>query len=861
MLELKKIKKVYEIDSFKQVALNNVSVNFRKNEFVSILGPSGSGKTTLLNIIGGLDKYTSGDLIINEISTKKYKDRDWDSYRNHRIGFVFQSYNLIMHQSILSNVELALTLSGVNKSERKKKAKEVLKEVGLANHIYKKPNQLSGGQMQRVAIARALINDPDILLADEPTGALDSETSKQIMKLLKKVAKDKLVIMVTHNPDLAKEYSTRIIELKDGKITNDTMPYDGNMDTRESKELERTKSKKTSMSLSTALGLSFNNLMTKKGRTILTAFAGSIGIIGIALIMSLSNGVQNYINRVEKDTLSSYPLTIEKSSMDMNVMMEAIMGMQNSESKDYKDGKVHTNSIMNDLLDMMSSKMTTNNLEEFKKFLDSDKKINNYINDVQYSYGLTVNVYNDSKHGIVKVNPTEIASKIGMSDMANMQSKMNISDNFGGFNVWKELLNDQKTLKSQYDLVKGKFPNKYNEVVLILDEGGNISDYSLYALGIMNPDELANKFNDLLDGKKVSKVKSYTYNYDDLLGMKFKLILSTDYYEKENNMWIDKSEDEEFLKKIVGNGEELKVVGIIKPNEESVISDPYGGIGYTSDLQHHIMEKTNDTEIAKEQKANKNINVFTGMEFSSSDKFDYSKLSKEQQMYLMNLSQEEMANLINSFSENASATYESNLQKLGITEIDKPSGINIYPKDFDSKEQIANMIDKYNQRQRDNKKEENVISYSDIVGSMMSSVTTIIDIVSYVLMAFVSVSLVVSSIMIGIITYISVLERTKEIGILRSIGASKKDISRVFNAETFIIGLVAGILGVLITFLLNIPINAILKNVLDVSGIASLPIIPAIVLIFISMILTVIAGLIPAKVASKKDPVETLRGE
>ncbi len=856
MLELKNIKKTYISGNEKVKALKGISLNFRENEFVSILGQSGCGKTTLLNIVGGLDSYTSGDLIINGKSTKKYNAKDWDTYRNHSVGFVFQSYNLIPHQTVLSNVELALTLSGVSKEERRKRAIEVLTKVGLKEQINKKPNQMSGGQMQRVAIARALINDPDILLADEPTGALDSATSVQIMELLKEVAKDRLVVMVTHNPELAEQYSTRIINLLDGEVTSDSNPYNGKG------KIKETKKGKTSMSFLTALSLSLNNLMTKKGRTLLTAFAGSIGIIGIALIMSLSNGVQKYIDRVEQDTLSSYPLTIEKSSMDMSVMMEAIMGMQNTTSKDYKDGKIHPNLIMNDLLDMMSSKLTTNNLEEFKKFLDSDKEIKKYINDIQYGYGLTVNIYNEnSEHGIVQVNPTEIVEKIGMSDMKDMRSKMNVSDTFGSFDIWTELLNNQDTLKKQYDLVKGAWPKKYDEVVLILDESGNISDYSLYALGVMNPDELADKFNDLLDGKKVDKVKTKNYSYDELIDMKFKLILPTDYYEKENNMWVDKSDDEEYLKKIIKDGEEIKVVGIIKPNEESVISNPYGGVGYTSDLQKHIMEKTNDTQIAKDQMEHKDTNVFTGMEFNSSEKFDYSSLSKEQQMYLMNLPQEEMANLINSFTENATATYESNLQKLGIAELDKPSKINIYPNDFEAKEEIASLIDKYNQKQTDNKKDENVISYSDVVGSMMSSVTTIVDIVSYVLMAFVSVSLIVSSIMIGIITYISVLERTKEIGILRAIGASKKDISRVFNAETFIIGLVAGVLGILVTLLLNIPINMVLKSVLDVSNIASLPLKPALILIVISMVLTVIAGLIPSKMASKKDPVEALRTE
>jgi len=856
MLELKNIKKEYVSGDEKVKALKGVSINFRESEFVSILGQSGCGKTTLLNIIGGLDKYTSGDLIINGKSTKKYKDKDWDIYRNHSVGFVFQSYNLIPHQTVLANVELALTLSGVSKTERRKRAIEVLEKVGLKDQIHKKPNQMSGGQMQRVAIARALVNDPDILLADEPTGALDSTTSIQIMELLKEVAQDRLVVMVTHNPELAEKYSTRIIKLLDGTITSDSNPYNGKGKVKE------VKTGKTFMSFKTALSLSLNNLMTKKGRTFLTAFAGSIGIIGIALIMSLSNGVQNYINRVESDTLSSYPLTIEKSTMDMGAMMESVMGMQNV-AEDYGDDKIHTNAMMNEILDMMSSKMTTNNLEEFKKFLDKDKEIKKYINSVQYGYGISVNVYNENAdNGIVRVNPTEIIDKIGMSDVTDMYAKMNMSESFGSYNVWRELLNNQDVLKQQYDMVKGTWPTKYNEVVLILDENGNISDYTLYALGIMDPDELADKFNTLLEGKKVEKSEINTYSYDDFLNMEFKLILETDYYKKENNMWVDKSDDDDFLKEVVKEkGEVMKIVGIIRPSENSVITDPYGSVGYLSALQEYLVNETSKTDIAKEQKENPKINVFTGMEFNGGEKFDYTKLSKEQQMYLMNLPQEELADLINSFSENASATYESNLEKLGITSVDTPTSINIYPKDFDSKEDIVRLIDEYNEKQTENKKEENVISYTDLVGTMMSSVTTIVDIVSYVLMAFVSVSLVVSSIMIGIITYISVLERTKEIGILRSIGASKKDISRVFNAETFIIGLVAGILGIVITILLNIPINILLEHLIGVSGISSLPVIPGLILILISMTLTVIAGLIPSGMASKKDPVEALRTE
>ncbi len=852
MLELKKINKTYQTGNLKQQALNNISINFRQSEFVSILGPSGSGKTTLLNIIGGLDNYTSGDLVINGISTKRYKDRDWDTYRNHKIGFVFQNYNLISHQSILTNVELSLTLSGIPKKERIKKAKSALKKVGLEKHIHKRPNQLSGGQMQRVAIARALVNDPDILLADEPTGALDSKTSVQIMDLLKEVAQNKLVIMVTHNSELAHTYSTRIIELKDGKITNDTNYYDS-----KNEKKENTPDKKTNMNFKTALGLSLNNLLTKKGRTILTAFAGSIGIIGIALILSLSNGVQNYINRVEEDTLSSYPITIQKSQMDISVMMEAVMNMQNK-NKDYEDNKVHPNAIMNEVLDMMSSNVNTNNLEEFKKHLDNNKKINNYTNDIQYGYDITLNIYNENgQGGITRVNPAEIMEKLGMEEMANMQ------ENFGSYssaNVWEELLDNKDLLKEQYDLVKGSWPSKYNEVVIMLDENGNLSDYTLYALGLLDSDELSDKFKALMNGQEAKKSNIPNYSYDELLNMEFKLILSPNYYQKKSNMWIDKSNDEEYIKEMLKDSEKIKVSGIIRPNENSIINSPYGGVGYTKDLQNYVIEKTNETAIVQQQKNNKNINVFTGVEFTDKE-FNYNDLSDKQKMYLASLSSEEAANVINNFNENYGATYESNAKKLGITDISSPTSINIYPKDFASKEDISSLIDEYNQKQTNKDKEENVISYSDIVGTMMSSVTTIVNIISYVLMAFVSISLIVSSIMIGIITYISVLERTKEIGILRSIGASKKDISRVFNAETFIIGLISGIIGILITLLLLIPINIILANIIGVTNIASLPFIPAIILIIISVILTIIAGLIPAKMASKKDPVEALRTE
>lgn len=854
MLELKKIKKVYKTLEEEVTALKGIDLKFRENEFVSILGQSGCGKTTLLNIIGGLDNYTSGDLIINGKSTKDFKDKDWDTYRNHSVGFVFQSYNLIPHQSVLANVELALTLSGVGKKERRKKAKAALKEVGLKDQMYKKPNQMSGGQMQRVAIARALVNDPDILLADEPTGALDSKTSIQIMNLLEKVAKDKLVIMVTHNPELAEKYSNRIIKLLDGKIVDDSNCFDGKEEKNEVK-----KTKKTFMSFKTALSLSLNNLLTKKGRTILTSFAGSIGIIGIALIMSLSNGVQNYIDNVEEETLSSYPITLQEESLDMSVMMEAIMGMGNGKSKEYDDGKVHSSALMNDMLDMMSSKVESNNLKDFKKYLEDNKEdLKGSTNNISYGYNLNLNVYNENaKGGIVQVNPAQILNKIGLQDESNPMSSM-----FMNSDVWVEMLDNKNLVEKQYDLVKGTWPNEYNEVVLTLDENNNISDYTLYTLGLMDQEELVNNFKLLMNGEKTKKLKETSYTYNELLDTKFKVILNSDYYEKNGNIWINKKDDKEYMNKVIGNAQEIKIVGIVKPNPESISSDPFGGILYSSSLKQHIIEKINDSDVVKEQKENKKTNIFTGMQFNdSNEEFNYENLSLEQKKYLASLSQEQLIKVMNTYEENYNATYEKNLDKLGAIDLNNPSSINIYPKDFDSKEDITDFINKYNEKQKKEGKDENVLSYTDMVGTMMSSVSSIVNIISYILIAFVSVSLIVSSIMIGIITYISVLERTKEIGILRSIGASKKDISRVFNAETLIIGLTSGVIGIVVTSLLNIPINMILKRILNVSNIASLPLVGAIILIVISILLTLIGGLIPSRVASKKDPVEALRSE
>lgn len=850
MLELKKIIKEYDVAGLKQLALNNINIKFRQNEFVSILGQSGSGKTTMLNIIGGLDKYTTGDLIINGISTKKYTDHDWDIYRNHRVGFVFQSYNLIPHQTALQNVELALTLSGIGKEERRKRAIAVLKKVGLEKQINKRPNQMSGGQMQRIAIARALVNDPDILLADEPTGALDSETSLQVMDLLKEIAKEKLVIMVTHNPELAINYSTRIVKLLDGKIIDDTNPFNGE---EQIKEVRENKSRaKTSMNFKTALSLSLNNLMTKKGRTLLTSFAGSIGIIGIALILSLSNGIQKYIEKTEQETLASYPLTIQKESIDMSTLLQTLTGHQ--ETKEYNDDKIHSVNIMGDMFTTVTKEVKRNNLKDFKNYLEKESKIKNYTSSIEYTYNVQMNVYKSDSNKVVQVNPTTVLDAIGMSSsgISNAYSPF-----MSSYDVFYEMLNNEELNKKTYDVIEGRWPKKYNEVILLVDKNNQISDYSLYSLGILDQDYLKEQFNNMVSGKDV-KFTENTYEPKDLLNLTFKLVLNTDYYKKQNGLWLDMSNDDNYMKKVLENAEEIKVVGIIKPNDEAVTGNNTAGmIGYTHELMEHLINKTNEQEIVKEQLENPKINVFTKTEFTNNKEFDMNNLSAEQLKYLKNMSQVELAEFMKSYSENLSSTYEQNLKKLGIASIDDPDGINIYPKDFDSKEEITSIIDKYNE----DKEEQDKIKYTDVVGIMMSSVSTIVNVISSVLIAFVAISLIVSSIMIAIITYISVIERTKEIGILRAMGASKKDISRVFNAETLIEGLCAGILGIIVTILINIPANIIIKKVVNISNLSKLPVAGAIILIIISVLLTVIAGFIPAKIASKKDPVEALRTE
>ena len=860
MLRCENIIKDYPTSDEVVHALKGVSLSFRNNEFVSILGQSGCGKTTFLNIIGGLDHYTSGDLIINGKSTRNYKDKDWDTYRNHKIGFVFQSYNLITHQSVLSNVELALTLSGVGKEERKKRAIEALTKVGLKDQIYKKPTQLSGGQMQRVAIARAIVNNPDIILADEPTGALDSSTSIQIMEILKEISKDKLVIMVTHNPELAQKYSSRIIRLSDGEVISDSNPYN------EFEELNNSQiDKKTSMSFKTALSLSLNNLMTKKARTILVSFAGSIGIIGIALILSLSNGVQSYIDSVESDTMTAYPIQIQSTTMDMTSMMEAMAGKEESSNEKREDNQIYTRSFVNDVLESIASSKQ-NNLEELKKYIESEqgKELRENTRAIEYSYGLNLNVYNeDTDSGLIQVSPNGLIDKLGMSDMVDLRSQF-MAGTSDANEVWLQLPDSNTLKESEFELLEGSWPQNYNEVVIGVDSDNNITDYALYSLGFLNQDEVVDSYNKILQGdsNEIETTKNKkSYSYEELMNSKFKLVFNCDLFEKVNGIWIDQSDNEDYIKNVVKNAQEVKVVGIIRQKDNTMSSGMLGGIYYSSKMSDYVIEQCENSQIVKEQKENKDINIFTGNRFKSNEKLDFSSLTPQQQMQFASMSQEEMMAYMQTYNDNMNASYESNLKKMGVVNLDSPSQISLYAKDFDSKEALADCIEDYNDLQEENGNSNNVISYSDMVGMMISSVSSVVNMISYVLIGFVSISLVVSSIMIGIITYISVLERTKEIGILRSIGASKKDVSRVFNAETFIIGLTSGCMGILITILLNIPISTIVASKTGVEHIAKLPWQGAIILILISLVLTLIAGLIPSKYASKKDPVEALRTE
>ncbi len=895
MLELNDIKKDYVSGSTTVSALKGINLRFRDCEFVSILGQSGCGKTTMLNIIGGLDKYTSGDLKINGVSTKNYKDRDWDFYRNNSIGFVFQSYNLIPHQTVLSNVELALTLSGVSKTERKRRAIEALEKVGLGEQIHKKPNQMSGGQMQRVAIARALVNNPDILLADEPTGALDTETSIQIMELLKEISKDRLIIMVTHNPELAKDYSTRIVRLLDGVITDDSDPYSledmeadirakeaAKAKTSEKKIKKSGKKQKTSMSFFTALSLSFNNLMTKKTRTILTAFAGSIGIIGIAMILSISNGIQLYIDRVQRDTLSSYPITLQAESIDISSMVTSMTG--NSDSAEHEDKtKIYSNDIMGDMINTMVKEVKSNNLSEFKKYIENGgSDIKSYVSDIQYSYDVPLNIYmNDTSNGVEQLNPSTMFDSIYGEGATSTSSAMSSGMGMGMFSnssVWNQLLGNQQVLDEQYDVLAGHWPENFNEVVLVTDKNNEVDDYTLYSLGLKDPEEVRTLFKKMMVGESYETEKDISYTFDEILDTEFKLVMPTDMYKYNDvtGTWDDYSKDDKYMTNVVNNGTDIKVCGIIRPNDDAVSTSISSGIGYTAKLTEYIIEEVKNSEIAKAQLADTSVDVFTGVPFDNDRNTEITM--DDVNAYMATLSPEESAQMqamtsgmsddqiLQLFSASlkartTDATLDSNKSKLGITDLDTPSQIDIYATDFDSKEKVQDIIKDYNKSQQDDGKEENVINYTDYVGIMMSSVSTIINAISYVLIAFVAISLIVSSIMIGIITYISVLERTKEIGVLRSIGASKKDVSRIFNAETLIEGFVSGALGIVVTLLLCIPANALIKHLTDISNVAQLPVAGGVILIIISMFLTFIAGLIPAKLAAKKDPVVALRSE
>ena len=868
MLKLQNIKKDYITGDTAVHALKGVSIEFRKSEFVSILGHSGCGKTTLLNIIGGLDRYTDGDLFINGKSTKTYKDRDWDNYRNHSVGFIFQSYNLIPHQTVLSNVELALTLSGVSKQERRKRAEDALKKVGLGDQLGKKPNQMSGGQMQRVAIARALVNDPEILLADEPTGALDSETSVQIMELLKEISKDRLVIMVTHNPELARQYSTRIVKLLDGNITDDSDPYGG----EETVKAEKAEGKRPSMSFLTALSLSLNNLMTKKARTFLTSFAGSIGIIGIALILSLSNGVNAYIQKVEEDTLSSYPITIEQAGMDVSRLVKDLMG-KNEAPEDREKDKIYSNNIMTEMMTTMVNGISENNLELLKAHIEKTPEFESNTSEIEYKYSTVMNIYDEKGN---RVNPNTVFTAVFGESAAQSQQYSGMSS-FSNTEVWTRLFDNSEFLEKQYDVIAGRMPEKYNEIVLAVDKNNQISDYTLYSLGLKDVKELEEMMKKAQNGEKIEPTEEVTYSYDDILNLKFKLLCNTDYFEKsENGTWVNKTDDELFVQSQLAKlGEDITVVGIIRPAEGSVANDTAGFVGYKSELMEHLINKVNDSEIVKAQKASPDTDVLTGLPFEANENMTYEELmayiaalpeneraeyaAYTEQMTAAGMTNEQIAERFNSAikAKNSSATYEGNLSLMGVSDLKRPSVINIYPKDFEAKETVAELIDDYNSAAAENEK----ITYTDYIGLMLSSVTTIINAISYILIAFVSISPIVSSIMIGIITYISVLERTKEIGILRAMGASKRDVSRVFNAETLIVGFSAGVIGILITLLLLIPINAIIGAITDISGLAVLPVAGAAALIIISMLLTLIAGLFPSKIAAKKDPVTALRSE
>ena len=881
MLVLKNIVKDYSAGDARVEALRGVDLEFGDSEFAAILGPSGCGKTTLLNIIGGLDRYTSGDLVIRGKSTKQFTERDWDTYRNHSVGFVFQSYNLIPHQTVLSNVELALTLSGVSREERRRRAAEALEKVGLGDQLKKKPNQLSGGQMQRVAIARALVNNPEVLLADEPTGALDSETSIQVMEILRQVAKDRLVIMVTHNPELADQYATRIIRLLDGKIVSDNAAEAEHTGAEET-TAENAAERKTSMGFLTALNLSLNNLMTKKGRTILTAFAGSIGIIGIALILSLSNGVNRYIERVQRDTLSSYPVQIDERTVDMTDTMAGLMDID-LEGKERADGKVYSGSRMTQLMSSWMSGVTENDLAGFKTWLeDPANEIDRYVSGIRYEYNTPLLLYRMDLEKPLQVNPSTVMESSGMADMMNMmgsgtgiqETMMNTTAR--RMNVFTPLLNNDELLKSQYAVLAGRLPEAMDEVVVMLNSRNELSDYTLYSIGLRDQSELKEQFEQLMRGVPI-ETEELEFSYDELLNMRFRMLLNTDVFTKSGTLWTDNSGDADYIARKLQDGMELKIVGVVKP-AKSGLSSESGGIGYRTELVDYLLEQVRDSEIAREQLANPGTDVFTGQPFSavaqdalslldSMEVEDFMEMleskglipagmiPKEYRMFLTkDLLKQFVGQGVMMISGN---TLEANLEKMGISDPDKPASVYIYPKDFESKNRITEKIEGYNAQAG----EEHAVRYTDYVGLMMDSVTTIVNAISYVLVAFVAISLVVSSIMIGIITYISVLERTKEIGILRAIGASRRDVSRVFNAETLIVGFAAGVIGILVTLGLTVVANIVLSNLTGIPDIAALPPVAGVILVGISMLLTLIAGIIPSRIASRKDPVVALRTE
>ena len=883
MLTLSNIHKEYASGELRVEALKGVSLSFRKNEFVAVLGPSGCGKTTLLNIIGGLDRYTQGDLIIKGRSTREYKDADWDSYRNHSVGFVFQSYNLIPHQTVLSNVELALTLGGVPAKERRRRAVQALERVGLGDQLNKKPNEMSGGQMQRVAIARALVNDPEILLADEPTGALDSETSVQIMDVLKEIASDRLVIMVTHNPELAAQYATRTIRLLDGRVTDDTMPFDGQDDMAQ----PPARTGATSMHFGTALHLSLNNLMTKKGRTFMVALAGSIGIIGIALILSLSNGVNEYIKSVEEDTLAQYPLTIESETMNQSALLTAMMSASSGKDIPHEEGRVYSSNVMGDLMSAMVSEVNANDLPSFKAYLDGSQEIADLTSSIAYEYGSTLRIYNrNAVGGVQQVQPSTVIDTMTNSSMmsnanalASMSSMSSLSQmtSMYNMNVFFELAGASVHRSGSYELLAGHMPQKYDELLLVVGEDDDISDTTLYTLGLRDQSEVQQLFMTLLTGSTV-QTETISYSYDDLLNLTFTLVLPGNLYQEQGDgIYADISGDEAAMSQALDHGVTLHIAGIARSSSNSMISSMMaGGVGYTHELVEYVVSANNETPAVKAQRAHPDTDIFTGINFSGGVDMEPSmemldtylnSLPQEQQTAVRAMigmmSEERILSMMRAemAKQKTDATYESNLAKLNATNLDTPTQIKIYPIDFESKQRIVDLIEQYNAQMQAAGHEEGVIRYTDYVGSLMSSVTTIVDTISYVLIAFVSISLVVSSIMIGIITYISVLERTKEIGILRAMGASKGDVSRVFTAETLIIGLVAGFLGVLVTWLLTFPINALIHHLTQINAAAILPGGAAAILVAISMLLTILAGPIPSRMAAKKDPVVALRTE